>query len=245
MSDCTVYIDEAGDLGVNKGTKWFVLSGVIVDKANEPKIRATMDRIRLRLNVREIHMQKINDFMKRAYVVHELNGEEFTYMNLLVDTTKFDKAKIPSALTTYNYVCKYLLQLVSYYLQGTNKVADIILSARGTSRDGDLIQYIQKKLFPYPFNRINCNVFGKVEAKTAPTWDMLQLADVCATTTFLSYEVNPMGFCVPCFTYMLQEHLYQPNGTIEGNGVRFFTLDMKPDFNELRDRRVCGKWTKK
>lgn len=29
---CTVYIDEAGDLGCNRGTQWFVLSAVIVDK---------------------------------------------------------------------------------------------------------------------------------------------------------------------------------------------------------------------
>lgn len=32
MSDCTVYIDEAGDLGYQRGTRWFVLSAVIVEK---------------------------------------------------------------------------------------------------------------------------------------------------------------------------------------------------------------------
>ena len=137
MSDCTVYIDEAGDLGVNKGTRWFVLSGVIVDKADESKIRATM--------------QKIKDFMKRAFVVRELNGKNFTYMNVLVDTTKFDSTKIPSTLTTYNYVCKYLLERVSSSLKETNRVADIVLSARGTSRDGELINYIQEKVIALPF----------------------------------------------------------------------------------------------
>lgn len=247
MSDCTVYIDEAGDLGVNKGTRWFVLSGVIVNKADEPKIRATMERIRLRLNIREIHMQKIKEFMKRAFVVRELNGENFTYMNVLVDTTKFDSTKIPSALTTYNYVCKYLLERVSSCLKETNRVADIVLSARGTSRDGELINYIQEKLLPYPFNWIDWDVFDKVEAKTAPTWDMLQLADVCATTMFLTYEINPMGFCVPCFTHMLHDHLYQRNGNIDSYGIKFFASEMRPDVEELHSRRVCGngKWTKK
>ena len=51
----TVYIDEAGDLGINTGTQWFVLSAVIVDKDDEPNIRAKMAQIRNRLNLNEIH----------------------------------------------------------------------------------------------------------------------------------------------------------------------------------------------
>ena len=243
LSNCTVYIDEAGDLGINKGTQWFVLSAVIVDKIDEPKIRAVMDKIKARLNIREIHLQKVNDFMKRAFIVRELNGENFTYMNILVD--KFDRAKIPSPLTTYNYVCKYLLERVSMFLENSNRVADIVLSARGTSRDGELIQYIQEKLFPYPLNNINESVFEKVTAKTAPTWDMLQLADVCATTTFLAYEINGLGFCAPCFIYTLQEHLFRPFGKVDNYGIKFFARDMFPDLEELHMKRVCGKWAKK
>jgi len=33
--DSTVYIDESGGLGCGTGTKWFVISAVIVDKKNE------------------------------------------------------------------------------------------------------------------------------------------------------------------------------------------------------------------
>ena len=111
-------------------------------------------------------------------------------MNVLVDTDKFDKAKIPSPIIAYNYVCKYLLQRVSWYLRDTGRVGDIVLSARGTTRDGELIQYIKEKLLPYPSNGIESSVFAKITAKTAATWDLLQLADVCATTMFLTYEVN-------------------------------------------------------
>lgn len=39
MSDYTVYIDEAGDLGIGRGTRWFVLSAVIVAKEDESAIR--------------------------------------------------------------------------------------------------------------------------------------------------------------------------------------------------------------
>ncbi len=84
-----------------------------------------------------------------------------------------------------------------------NRIADVVLSSRGTSRDGELIKYIQEKLFPYPLNNINQAVFEKITAKTAPSWDMLQLADVCATTIFSAYEANGYGFRSPCFSYIL------------------------------------------
>lgn len=241
VSDCTIYIDEAGDLGINRGTRWFVLSAAIVKKNAEPTIRANMDQIKTKLNVKEIHLRKILDYNRRAYIVRELGNESFTYMNVLVDTTKFDVSKIPDSNVAYNYVCKYLLQRVSWYLRDNNMTGDIVLSARGTSRDGELIEYIQEKLLPYPGNSIDATVFGKITAKTAASWDLLQLADVCATTMFLTYEINGFGFCTPCFSMALQNHLYQKNGRVDSYGIKFFTSDMKPDVNELRNLRVCAK----
>lgn len=159
MTNCTVYIDEAGDLGINRGTKWFVLTACIVDKNDEPVVRARMQEIKKRLNIREIHTRKVTDFNKRAYIVRELNDIPFTYMNVLVDTTLFDREKIPDSSIAYNYVCKYLLQRVSVYLNDTDRVADVVLSARGTSKDGELItknptsaciipRVIQKEMHP-------------------------------------------------------------------------------------------------
>ena len=153
---------------------------------------------------------------------------------------KFDVSKIPNSIIAYNYVCKYLLQRVSWFLEAQNAVADIVLSARGTSRDGELIAYIKEKLLPYSGNGINPAAFNKVSAKTAATWDMLQLADVCATTMFLTYEVNGYGFSTPCFSQAMADHLYS-NNKVDSYGIKFFTQDMKPDINELRSSRICAK----
>ncbi len=242
MSDCTVYIDEAGDLGINRGTKWFVLSAVIVNKEDESSIRTNMEQIKTKLNIKEIHLRDIQDFYRRAYIVRELSNEKFVYMNVLVDTDQFDRSKIPTPLIAYNYGCKYLLERVSQFLECSGKVADIVLSARGTKRDGELIEYINAKLLPYPGNAINEQVFDKVSAKTASTWDLLQLADVCATTMFLTYEVNKSyGYCVPCFSMALKDHLYKKNDKVDNYGIKFFSSAMKPDVKELRKMRICTK----
>lgn len=57
--ESTVYIDEAGGLGYGKGTRWFIISAVIVDKIKENEIRQSMNAIKSRLNAREIHLRKI------------------------------------------------------------------------------------------------------------------------------------------------------------------------------------------
>lgn len=240
MSDYTVYIDEAGDLGIGKGTCWFVLTAVIVSKSAEPQIRHKMNLIKKRLNVREIHLRKIQEFYKRGLIVRELNDENFVYMNVLVDTSKFDVKRIPTSIIAYNYVCKYLLQRVSWFLEDEESVGDIVLSARGTSRDGELIQYIRDKLLPYPNNAINSSVFHSITAKTAAMWDMLQLADVCATTMFLTYEINAYGFSTPCFSAMMENHLYRKNKKTDSYGIKFFIPEMKPDLAELRSSRICA-----
>ena len=241
MSSHTVYIDEAGDLGFGNGTKWFVLTAVVVAKEDESSIRSNMNQIKSHLNVKEIHLRKIREFMKKAYIATELSAENFVYMNVLVDTTKFDTTKIPNPMIAYNFVCKYLLQRVAWYLAENGFSADVVLSSRGTSRDGELICYIKDKLFPYKANGIDATLFEKVTAKSSGTWDLLQLADVCATTMFNAYEPNSYGFCVPCFSLALKEHLYRRNKNIESYGVKFFTKEMRPDLFALRKLRICTK----
>lgn len=240
MSDCTVYIDEAGDLGFQRGTQWFVLSAVIVKKSDEIKIRKTMERIKNRLNVNELHLRKITDFYKRAYIVQELSGEEFTYINVIVDTGKLDLAMRSSSSVAYNYICRMLLERVSWYVRDTHQTADIVLSARGTSRDAELIDYIKNQLIPYGGNEVK-NVFEKITAKTAASWDMLQLADVCATTMFLAYQKNGWGFCTPCYSRVLTHHLYSRGGHVDRYGIKYFSHDMIPNKSDLVCSWVCTK----
>ena len=134
-----------------------------------------------------------------------------------------------------------LLERVSWFMRDTNRFGNIVLSARGTSRDGELIQYIQDKLIPFPGNQIESSVFNKISAKSAASWDMLQLADVCATTMFLTYEINGWGFRTPCFSKTLQPHIYARNGKLESYGLKYFDSNMKPLHSDLTQSWVCIK----
>lgn len=200
--ECTVYIDEAGDLGINRGTQWFVLSAIIINKDVEPFIRQKIATIKSKLNLKEIHFRNLKNFKQKCYVVSQLSTCEFELINVIVDTTKLklnktDKNGSPS-IVSYNYCCRLLLERVSWLLRDTEQIGDIVLSSRGTSRDNELIEYIKGKLLNYNFNEVE-NCFNKIKAKSAAEWDLLQLADVVSLQYSIIMKLTYMDLLLHVF----------------------------------------------
>ena len=124
-----IYIDEAGDLGMQRGTKWFIISAVMVPETEEPYIRNTISNIRNKFNLKEIHLRKLNAFYNTSYIVSQISQHEFTIAYVLMDT---DICPLKNSILTYNYMCRFLLERVSWFLRDNNAIGDIILSSRGT-----------------------------------------------------------------------------------------------------------------
>ena len=241
-NSCMLYIDEAGDLGINRGTRWFVLSGVVIDVDDEPFMRATMNSIRSKFNLKELHFRKLRNFEQKAYAVNELCKCNFTYVNVIADCSKINLiCKNPNdcpSIVTYNFACRLLLERCSWLLKSRNQTAKIILSSRGTSRDKELIDYIKVKLFDYPQNSIN-NLFTSITSKPSSAWDGLQLADVCATTMFYSHELNGLGFTTPCFTVRLGKFLYRHGKNVTSYGMKYYSEDMFPGADYYFGNSFC------
>lgn len=240
-SDCTIYIDEAGDLGINRGTRWFVLSAVVVNKTAEKNIRQIIKSLKTELNVYEIHFRQLRNYEQKCYVVSVLNTCDFDLINIIVDTSKIALNKTdrngPPSIVSYNYCCRLLLERVSWLLRDSNRTGDIVLSSRGTSRDRELIEYIQK-LLNYDLNTIS-NQFNSITSKSASEWDLLQLADVCATSVFHYHETNRYGFITPCYCYRLKDHVYTRSGNSDSYGMKYYASDMKPDSKYFLEKMIC------
>lgn len=242
--DCSIYIDEAGDLGIGRGTRWFVLSAVIINTADEPEMRNIINSIKQRLNIHDIHFRNLRSFEHKTYVVNELANGKFEYINVIIDTSQLNiRCKNPSdnpSIVTYNFACRLLVERVSWLLRDTGRIGKIILSSRGTNRDRELIDYINDKLLNFQHNEI-ANRFTSIQSKPANSWDMLQLADVCATSMFYRFEPNQFGFITPCYSFRLSQKLYQYNGHIEKYGVKYYADSMKPNEQYFIDKMVCKK----
>ena len=243
---CTVYIDEAGDLGIGRGTQWFVLAAVIINKNAEAHAISVLKTIKKDLNLDNIHFRKLRNFEQRAYVVNKICDSDFQYINIILDTSKLDINKLKATRNTltekpsvilYNHACRYLIERVSWLLRDTDRIGEIVLSSRGTSRDTELIDYINK-LLTYPGNEI-ANQFSNICSKTAESWDMLQLADICATSMFYYHEINTYGFLLPCHAKKLRKFLYQRNGSVDKYGIKYYSDEMKPSQNYFSDHMVC------
>lgn len=247
MATSTLYIDEAGDLGINRGSDWFVLAGVLVNKTDETIIRETIKNVRTKLNINEIHFRKMVSFDKKSYAVAELDKCPFEYIAIVANTNQINLPKLHNEYTekpsilSYNHICRYLIERASWLLRDSSRSADIVLSSRGTSRDGDLITYIKDKLIPFDNNQI-ANRFEKITSKKASEWDMLQLADVCATSMYNMHQTNGLGFITPCYAYRLNSHLYRYQGAkLLKYGIKYYDDAMKPKKTYFIDNTICNK----
>lgn len=238
---CTVYIDEAGDLGIGRGTRWFILTAVIVNCEDEADIRKNINKIRSTLNVKVLHFRNLSSFDKKVYVVGELDKEKFELVNIIIDTSKLTLRRTRDgekpSFVTYNYAVRLLLERVSWLLRDTDRRGAIMLSARGTRRDQELVDYIKNKLLPYDQNQI-ANVFSGVSYKQAAEWDLLQLADACATSLFYTYEENCYGYVTPYFSKRLIKHYYRYNDKVMNYGLKYYSSEMNPGGDYCKKRTL-------
>ena len=85
-TQCTIYIDEAGDLGINRGTRWFVLTSVIVNKESELNIRNILSSAVFTLKP-AIAEEVIFRFFLLAYACCQLYGKvEKRFFNIYIYT---------------------------------------------------------------------------------------------------------------------------------------------------------------
>ena len=236
MKNCTVCIDESGDLGVNRGTRWFVISAVIIPEESEKEVRTTLESIRSKLNLKEIHLRDLHDFFKTQYIIKSVKDLDFTTVNVIIDTNMLTEK---NSSRTYNFACRMVIERVSWFMRDNNYNGKIILAGRGTSRDGELIDYINDHLLVED-NKIE-KVFSKVECKKPKEWECLQLADIVATSMFRSHQENPYGFVVPCAMTLLKKHMYVFNNSVLKYGMKYYDEHMKPNITYFEERAICAK----
>lgn len=203
---------------IKGGTQWFVLTAVIVDSNDEPAIRAALSQLKAKINVHEIHFRNISNFFNRMLVVQELTRLPFTYANIIVNTDMLDLTMRSNSMTAYNYICRMLIERESWYLRDSGAVGDVMLSARGTSRDYELIKYILSLLLCDVRTEIVPNVISKVTARPAGSWDMLQMVDVCAPPHFTDINKTHRAFAYRATPMFL-------NGTCTEEATIFSAMD--------------------
>ncbi len=183
-----VYIDESGDEGINKGSKFFILTAIIVDKEKDLEISKSVDEIKGKLEIdtkTQLHWKLIKGYPNKKMIMDTISTLEINIINVIIDTKciKF----IPSN-NIYNYFSGYLYERICWFMEEQKAVANINVSSRGNLSKNQLIRFIKNnnhRKFEIDSSRIK-------DLKIIPNNNkkLLQLADSCCSALFQALKYN-------------------------------------------------------
>lgn len=188
VKEYNVYIDESGDEGINKGSKYFILTAIIVEKDKDLEIAKNVDVIKenLEMNIKhQLHWKLLKGRPNKEMIMQVVNKLDLTIINVIVDTKCIQL--IPSN-NIYFYFSGYLYERICWFMSEHNGIANINISSRGNLSKNKLNEYINshnRKKFNIDTNKIKRIKIIPNERKR-----LLQLADCCCSALFQALKYN-------------------------------------------------------
>ena len=211
-----VYIDESGDEGINKGSKYFILTALIIEKSKELETSKMVDEIKtnLKMNVKnQLHWKLLKGMQNKKMIMNVVSKLDVTLINIIVDTTSI---KFLPAKDIYNYFSGYLYERICWFMNEKNGVANINISSRGNLSKKKLSEYISKK----NHDKVNIDASRIKIIKIIPNErkKLLQLADCCCSALFQSLKYHNDNH----FDYILKikDKLYCRKNNILSYGLK-------------------------
>lgn len=211
-----VYIDESGDEGIRKGSKYFILTALIVMKSKDLEISKSVDKIKnnLEMNIKtQLHWKLLKGLPNKKMIMDVISTLDIKIINVIVDTKclKF----IPSS-NIYNYFSGYLYERICWYMNEVNGIANICISSRGNLSKKSLEDYINSKNHK-KFN-IDSNKIKNIKIIPNERKKLLQLADCCCSALFQSLKYHDSIH----FGYIskIKNKIYSNNNNLLGYGLK-------------------------
>ena len=125
-----VYIDESGDEGINKGSKFFILTAIIVDKEKDLEISKSIDQIKekLEINIKtQLHWKLLKGLPNKKMIMETISNLDIHIINIIVDTTSIKRI---ASNNIYNFFSGYLYERICWFMTDHNGKANINISSR-------------------------------------------------------------------------------------------------------------------
>ena len=107
-----VYIDESGDEGIRRGSKFFILTAVLVKKEKDYSISKCVDFIKenLELNIKsQLHWNSVKGYPNKIMIMSSIKDMDITIINIVIDTSKI---QFINSNDIYNHFSGYLYETV-------------------------------------------------------------------------------------------------------------------------------------
>ena len=219
-TEYNVYIDESGDEGINKGSKYFILTAIIVKKENDLEISKSVDLIKQNLEMpvkAQLHWKLLKGMPNKKMIMDIVRELDIKIINVIIDTKCIQF--IPSN-NIYNFFSGYLYERICWYMNDNNGIANINISSRGNLSKENLSKYLNGKNHK-KFN-IDTSCIKQIKIIPNERKKLLQLADCCCSALFQALKYNNDIH----FDYIkrIQHKLYS-----KGNNILSYGLKLVPN----------------
>lgn len=218
-----VYIDESGDEGIKKGSKYFILTAIIVNKEEDLVIAKNIDIIKqnLEINIKnQLHWKLLKGRPNKIMIMETISKLNIKIINVVINTKSI--LLIPSN-NIYNFFSGYLYERICWYMNDVNGIANINISARGNLSKKNLSSYLNNKnhkKFNIDVSKINSIKIIPNERKR-----LLQLADCCCSALFQALKYHDDNH----FEYVSikQNKIYIKNDNLLSYGLKLVPSNSK------------------
>ena len=140
-----VYIDEAGDEGIRRGSKFFILTAILVEKEKDLQIAKLVDQIKENIEISiksQLHWNTIKGYPNKLMIMQNINQTDIIIINIVIDTNKIN---FINTNEIYNHFSGYLYERICWFVKDKNAIANINISSRGENlTKANLINFLKK-----------------------------------------------------------------------------------------------------
>lgn len=244
MTTYCIYIDESGDEGFSFGKgspEWFVISAVVVKKAEDVATVKLVDDVRHRLNKPSripLHFRDLKH-EQRLLFIDGIAKASLKVVSILVHKPSLlEPEKYQERYRLYFNAIRYLFERASWYCReyrsahdGGDGNAEIVFSNRSGMAYDELCEYLhqlqaQTSMFDV---RIDWTVIkpGQIMAYSAGRRMGLQIADAVASSFFYAVQPSQYGFVEDRYARMLKPVIFHERGRYNGYGVKFWPREVE------------------
>lgn len=217
------FIDESGDEGLARGSRWFVLGGVVCRTGDIGQVDALVNAIKSDVGnngTQVLHFRNLHH-TNRKQAATRLGSLSCVGVICVVSDTNNVPPPAPQWSPNrprnwlYHYLTRYLLERAVRLVRGSGGTdLDVVMSNRSSLKYADLQAYLA---------RLGPDLAPVVSLRPVqPAQSLgLQLADVAASSAFFAFEPDRFGSREEAYLRAIAGCLYRGNGVLVGNGVKF------------------------
>jgi len=224
----TCFVDESGDEGINRGSRYFIVGAVVAAKVDVAAIEGDFANLRTEMRMQPkdpVHFRNLSH-PNRKHASARIGAQpRIAVAAVISDTQNIPDPTWGPTLTRpknwlYHYMTRYLVERVGRIVIGTGGTGvDVMFSNRSSLSYSDLEGYI-KKLAADPVAGAEVSVVQKVQAIQHDQSSGLQIADVAISGIYQAFEPDSHGRCERSYVEALAPRLYRPGGIVLGNGLK-------------------------